>query len=106
MHLNHIASVFTAPIFTSALLILVKKVDTSTCLFSSTAAVNADKAPVNEDLSNSKSEESAIRRDSKKKNSKEKPNIETNVNLNPNNNAERQRRETEKKTEMKFILFF
>ena len=79
---------------------LAKKVDTSTYLSSSIVAVNADQQPpANEDLANSKPEESAIRSDIKKENTKEKSNIETNVNSNANNNVERQRRETEKKSE-------
>ena len=78
---------------------LAKKVDTSAYLSTSTIAVNADELPVNGDLVNSKPEESAIRSDSKKTNTKEKPNTETNVNSNASNNIERQKRETEKKNE-------
>ena len=79
---------------------LPKKVDTSTYLSSSIVAVNADEQPpVNEDLANSKPEESAVHSDIKKENTKENSNIETNVNSNANNNVERQRRETEKKSE-------
>ena len=78
---------------------LAKKVDTSVYLSTSTIAVNADEPPVNGDLVNSKPEEIAIRSDSKKTNTKEKPNTETNVNSNASNNIERQKRETEKKNE-------
>ena len=78
---------------------LAKKVDTSAYLSTSTIAVNADEPPVNGDLVNSKPEESAIRSDSKKTNTKEKPNTETNVNSNASNNIERQKGETEKKNE-------
>ena len=46
--------------------------DTSDYLSSCTVAVNADEPPVNGDLVNSKPEESAIRSDSKKGNTKEK----------------------------------
>ena len=74
---------------------LAKKVDTS-YLSTSTIAVDADEPSVNGDLVNSKPEESAIRSDSKKTNTKEKSNTETNVNTNASNNIERQRRETEK----------
>ena len=70
-----------------------------TLLLISPVVLNADEPPLKEDLANSKSEESAIHSDSKKKNTKEKSNIETNVNSNANNNVERQRRETEKKSE-------
>ena len=58
---------------------LAKKVDTSAYLPTSTIAVNADEPPVNGDLVNSKPEESAIRIYSKKTNTKEKSNTETNV---------------------------
>ena len=78
---------------------LAKKVDTSADLSTSTIAVNADKPPVNGNLVNSKSEESAILSDSKKKNTKKKSNTETNVNSNASNNIETKRRETEKKNE-------
>ena len=78
---------------------LAKKVGTSAYLSTSTIAVNADETPVNGNLVNSKPEESAIRSDSKKKNTKEKSNTETNVNSNASNNIETQRRETEKKNE-------
>ena len=44
-------------------------------------------------------EESAIRSDNKKTNTKEKSNTETNVNSNASNNREIQRRETQKKNE-------
>ena len=76
---------------------LAKKVYTSAYLSSSTIAVNADEPPVNGDLVNSKPEESPIRSDSKKTNTKEKSSTETNVNSNASNDIERQRRETEKK---------
>ena len=66
-----------------------KKIDTSPYLSNSTAAVYADEPPVNEDLANSETEKSAIRSDSKKKNTKEKSYIETNVNSNANNNVKR-----------------
>ena len=79
---------------------LAKKVDSSTYLSSSTVAVNVDEPPVNEDLANSKPEENAIRSDSKKRNTTEKSNIETNINSNANNNVETQRRETKKKSEI------
>ena len=68
---------------------LAKKVNTWNYLSSSTVAVNADEPPVNEDLANSKPEESAKRCESKEKNNKEKSNIETNVNSNANNNVVR-----------------
>ena len=78
---------------------LAKKVDTPAHLSTGTVAVNADKPPVNGDLVNVKPEESAIRSDNKKTNTKEKSNTETNVNSNASNNREIQRRETEKKNE-------
>ena len=78
---------------------LAKKVDTPAYLSTSTVAVNADEPPVNGGLVNSKPEESAIRSDNKKTNTKEKSNTETNVNSNASNNREIQRRETEKKNE-------
>ena len=78
---------------------LAKKVDTSAYLSTSTIAVNADETPVNGNLVNSKPEESAIRSDSKKENTKEKSNTATNVNSNASNNIETQRTETEKKNE-------
>ena len=46
-----------------------------------------------EDLVNSKPEESAIRSDSKRANTKKKSNTETNVNSDGSNNIERQRRD-------------
>ena len=73
---------------------LAKKVDTSAYLSTSNVAVNANKPPVNGDLVSSKPEESAIRSDSKKTNTKEKSNTETNINSNASNNREIQRRET------------
>ena len=73
---------------------LVKKVNTSADLSSSIAAVNVDEPPGNWDLTNAKPEESAIRSDSKKKDTKEKSNTETKVNSNANNNVERQKIET------------
>ena len=76
---------------------LVKKVNTSADLSSSIAAVNVDEPPGNWDLTNAKPEESAIRSDSKKKNTKEKSNTETKVNSNANNNVERQRRDIKEK---------
>ena len=78
---------------------LAKKVYTSAYLSSSTIAVNADEPPVNGDLVNSKPEESPIRSDSKKTNTKEKSSTETNVNSNASNYIERQRRDIEKKKE-------
>ena len=72
---------------------------TSVYLSSTTVAFNADKPPANGDLVNSKPEESAIRSNSKKTNTKEKSSTEMNVNTNASNNVERQRRETEKKNE-------
>ena len=69
--------------------VLSKKVDTSAYLSTSTTAVNADEPPVNGDLVNSKPEESAIRSDSKKTNTKEKSDTETNLNSNASNNIER-----------------
>ena len=78
---------------------LAKKVDTSAYLSTSTIAVNGDEPPVNGDLVNSKPEESAICSDSKKTNTKEKSNTETNVNSNASNNIERQKRETGNKNE-------
>ena len=74
---------------------LAKKVDTSPYLSTSTIAVNADQSSANGDLVHSKPEESALRSDSKKTNTKEKLNTETNVNP----NASRQRRGAEKKNE-------
>ena len=47
-------------------------VNTSAYLSSNTVAVNDDEPPINEDLINLKPEESAIRSDSKKTNTKEK----------------------------------
>ena len=64
-----------------------------------TIAVNADEPPVIGDLVNSKPEESAMRSDSKRTNTKEESNTEMSVNSNANNDIERQRRETEKKNE-------
>ena len=78
---------------------LAKKIDTSAYISTSTIVVNAGEPPANGDLVNSKPEKSAIRSDSKKTNTKEKPNTETNVNSNASNNIERQKRETEKKNE-------
>ena len=72
---------------------------TSIYLSSTTVVVNADKPPANGDLVNSKPEESAIRSNNKKTNTKEKSSTETNVNINASNNVERQKRETEKKNE-------
>ena len=77
---------------------VAKKVDISAHLSNITVAGNADKAPVNRNLANSKPDESAISSESKKKNTKEKSNTETTVNSNANNNVERQKRETEKKS--------
>ena len=78
---------------------LVKKVDISTYLFSSSVAVNVDEPTVNEDLENSKHEESVIRSNTNNKNTKQKSKIDTKVNSNTNNNVGRQRTETEKKGE-------
>ena len=78
---------------------LAENVDTSAYLSTNTIAVNADEPPINGDLVNSKPEESAIRSDSKKTNTKETSNTETNVNSNASNNLERQRRDTGKKNE-------
>ena len=74
-------------------------VDTPAYLSTSTAAVNADEPPVNGGLVNSKPEESAIRSDNRKTNTKEKSNTETNVNSIANNNREIQRRKPGKKNE-------
>ena len=60
--------------------VLSKKVDTSAYLSTSTVAVNPDEAPANEDLVNSKPEESPISIDSKQTNTKEKSNTGTCVN--------------------------
>ena len=75
---------------------LAKKVDTFTYLSSSTFTVNADEAPVDEDLANSKPEESAIRSDSKRQALK-KNQTETTANSNASNNIERQRRDRKEK---------
>ena len=71
---------------------LAKKVNTSAYLSTSTVAVNADEPPVKGNLVNLKLEESGIRSDSKKTNTKEKSNTGTNI-------REIQSREKEKKNE-------
>ena len=68
---------------------LAKKVDTSAYLSSNPVVVNADEPHANEDLAKLKPEESAIRSDSKKKNTKEISNTVTKVNSNANDNVER-----------------
>ena len=68
---------------------LAKKVDTSAYLSSNPVAVNADEPHANEDLAKLKPEESAIRSDNKKKNTKEISNTVTKVNSNANDNVER-----------------
>ena len=80
---------------------LVKKVDTSAYLSTSTIIVNADEPPVNRDMVNSKPEEVQYAATAKKTNTKEKSNqnTETNINSNARNNIERQRRKIEKKNE-------
>lgn len=68
------------------------------CFFASSAvAFNVDELPLNEDQANPKPEESVIRSDDKKRNTKEKSNSELNDNSKSNNNTESQRRERKEK---------
>ena len=68
---------------------LGKQVNTSAYPSSSTAAVNVNEPPVNEDQARPKPKEKGIHSDSKNKNIKEKPITETNNNSKANNNVKR-----------------